>query len=338
MNHPVDPRRLPGGDQAPVPPEPVLVEWPQTVGVIYNPSSGGDSASERGDHIRQAIEQTGKKLIWLETTPDDSGVGQAKAAVEQGADVVIATGGDGTVMACATGLAGSEVPLAVLPLGTGNLVATNFDIPTDLDAALEIALTCRRRRIDLGRTGDPTGEGRFLTAAGIGFDAAMLRDANHKLKARIGPLAYVWSALRSIRRPRATYRLRLDGGEVISRRAQGVLVANLGKMQGGLTLLPDAIPDDGLFDVAVLKTRTVGDWAKLALRVVARSRKSGPDVDVFKARRVEIRCATTQPVQFDGDVVDPADRLDLEIDPGSLTLAVPDHHESRTPPARQDAE
>ena len=113
-------------------------------------------------------------------------------------------------------------------------------------------------------------------------------------------------------------------------------------MQGGLTLLPDAVPDGGLFDVAVLKTRTVGDWAKLAIRVlarvVARSRKSGPDVDVFKARRVEIRCATTQPVQFDGDVVDPADRLDLEIDPSSLTLAVPDHHESRTPPARQDPE
>ena len=342
MNQPIDPRRLPGGDEAPVPPEPVLVEWPQTVAVVYNPSSGGDSASKQSDHIRDAIEQTGKKLIWLETTPDDSGVGQAKAAVEQGADLVIATGGDGTVMACATGLAGSEVPLAVLPLGTGNLVATNFDIPTDLDAALEIALTCRRRRIDLGKTGDPKGEGRFLTAAGIGFDAAMLRDANHKLKARIGPLAYVWSALRSIRRPRATYQLRLDGGEVISRRAQGVLVANLGKMQGGLTLLPDAIPDDGLFDVAVLKTRTAGDWAKLAIRVlarvVARSRKSGPDVDVFKARRVEIRCATTQPVQFDGDVVDPADRLDLEIDPSSLTLAVPDHHESRTPPARQDAE
>jgi diacylglycerol kinase (ATP) len=113
-------------------------------------------------------------------------------------------------------------------------------------------------------------------------------------------------------------------------------------MQGGLTLLPDAVPDGGLFDVAVLKTRTAGDWAKLAIRVlarvVARSRKSGPDVDVFKARRVEIRCATTQPVQFDGDVVDPADRLELEIDPSSLTLAVPDHHESRTPPARQDPE
>ena len=138
--------------------------------------------------------------------------------------------------------------------GPGNLVAANFDIPNDLDQALEIALACRRRRIDLGAIGD----GRFVIAAGMGFDAAMLRDASHTLKARIGPLAYVWSALRNLRRPRASYRLRLDGGEELTRRAQGVLVANLGKIQGGLPILPDAVPDDGQFDIAVLKTRTFG--------------------------------------------------------------------------------
>ena len=327
-----DPRRLPGGGEAPVPPEPVQVQWPQTVAVIFNPSSGGDSASERGDRIRQAIEETGKKLIWLETTPEDSGQGLAKDAVGQGADLVIATGGDGTVMACATALAGSEVPLAVLPLGTGNLVATNFDIPTDLDQALEIALECRRRRIDLGAIGD----GRFVIAAGMGFDAAMLRDASHMLKARIGPLAYVWSALRNLRRPRASYRLRLDGGQELTRRAQGVLVANLGKIQGGLPILPDAVPDDGQFDIAVLKTRTLRSWVGVAARILVRSRKPGPQVDTFRAAKVEIRCDRAQPVQFDGDTVEPTDRLDLEIDPSSLTLAVPEHQEDQTPPVRQD--
>jgi YegS/Rv2252/BmrU family lipid kinase len=327
-----DPRRLPGGGETPTPPAPVHVQWPKTVAVIFNPSSGGDTASERSARIRQAIEETGKKLIWLETTPEDSGQGQAKDAVGQGADVVIATGGDGTVMACATGLAGSEVPLAVLPLGTGNLVAANFDIPNDLDQALEIALACRRRRIDLGSIGD----GRFVIAAGIGFDAAMLRDASHTLKARIGPLAYVWSGLRNLRRPRANYRLRLDGGEELTRRAQGVLVANLGRIQGGLPILPDAVPDDGQFDIAVLKTRTLRSWVGVAARILVRSRKAGPDVDTFRARKVEIRCDRAQPVQFDGDTVDPTDRLDLEIDPSSLTLAVPEHQEDQTPPVRQD--
>jgi diacylglycerol kinase (ATP) len=188
-----------------------------------------------------------------------------------------------------TALAGSQVPLAVLPLGTGNLVATNFDIPNDLDQALEIALECRRRRIDLGSIGD----GRFVVAAGMGVDAAMLRNASHTLKARIGPLAYVWSALRNLRRPRASYRLRLDGGEELTRRAQGVLVANLGKIQGGLPILPDAVPDDGQFDIAVLKTRTVGDWVGVATRILVRSRKPGPDVDTFRATRW--RSAVTAP-------------------------------------------
>jgi hypothetical protein len=73
-----DPRRLPGGGAAPVPPAPVQVQWPQTVAVIFNPSSGGDTASERGDRIRQAIQDTGRKLIWLETTPTDSGQGWPK--------------------------------------------------------------------------------------------------------------------------------------------------------------------------------------------------------------------------------------------------------------------
>jgi YegS/Rv2252/BmrU family lipid kinase len=334
MSQGEDPRRLPGGGETPVPPEPVQVQWPQTVAVIFNPSSGGDSAGERGDRIRQSIQETGKKLIWLETTPADSGQGLAKDAVGQGADLVIATGGDGTVMACATGLAGSEVPLAVLPLGTGNLVAANFDIPNDLDRALEIALACRRRRIDLGAIGD----GRFVIAAGMGFDAAMLRDASHTLKARIGPLAYVWSALGNLRRPRASYRLRLDGGEDLTRRAQGVLVANLGKIQGGLPILPDAIPDDGQFDIAVLKTRTLGSWVGVAARILVRSRKPGPDVDTFRAAKVEIRCDRAQPVQFDGDTVDPTDRLALEIDPSSLTLAVPEHHQDQTPPVRADSD
>jgi diacylglycerol kinase family enzyme len=104
-----------------------------------------------------------------------------------------------------------------------------------------------------------------------------------------------------------------------------VLVANLGRIQGGLPILPDAVPDDGQFDIAVLKTRTVGDWVGVATRILARSRKPGPGWTPFRAREVEIRCDRAQPVQFDGDTVEPTDRLDVEVDPCALTLAVPEH-------------
>jgi YegS/Rv2252/BmrU family lipid kinase len=335
MSEAEDPRRARGGDDTPTPPDDVHVDWPRCVAVVFNPSSGGHSAAQKAEQIRDVIDETGKKLIWLETTPEDAGVSMAKDAVEQGADVVIAAGGDGTVMACATGLAGSEVPLAVVPLGTGNLVAVNFDIPLDLAEAVDTALVCRRRRIDLGATGD--GDGRFVVAAGMGFDAALLRDTPHKLKAIAGPLAYFWSGLRNLRRPRHDYHLTLDGDEV-TRRAQGVVVANLGKIQGGLPILPDAVPDDGYFDVAVLRTRTLADWVRVAGRVLFRRPGPRPKVDTFRAAKVSIRCDTAQPVQFDGDAVDPADRLDLEIDPASVTLAVPAHQEEQTPPVRREAE
>jgi diacylglycerol kinase (ATP) len=119
MNEGEDPRSLPGGGAAPVPPEPVQVQWPQTVAVIFNPSSGGDTARQRSDRIRRAIQETGKQLIWLETTPADSGQGPAKDAVGQGADLVIATSGDGTVMACATALARLRGTVGGAPTGNG---------------------------------------------------------------------------------------------------------------------------------------------------------------------------------------------------------------------------
>jgi diacylglycerol kinase family enzyme len=322
-----DPRRLPGGGAAPVPPAPVQIQWPKTVAVIFNPSSGGDTGSERSDRIRQAIQDTGKKLIWLETTPADSGQGLAKDAVGQGADLIIATGGDGTVMACATALAGSQVPLAVLPLGTGNLVATNFDVPNDLDQAPGdrpglLAPPHRpgrdRRRPLRDRRRD--GLRRRHVARRQPHAEGQDRPARLRLErpAELAP-------------PPGQLRLRFDGGEELPRRAQSVLVANLGKIQGGLPILPDAVPDDGQFDIAVLKTRTLGDWVGVAARILVRSRRPGPDVDTFQAHTVEIRCDHAQPVQFDGDTVEPTDRLALEIDPSSLTLAVPEHHQDQTP-------
>jgi YegS/Rv2252/BmrU family lipid kinase len=304
---------------------------PAKVAVVFNPVGGGDTANERREQIRKALAEAGVEFDWLETTPEDTGCGQARQAVADGAELVIACGGDGTVMACATALAGGEVPLGVLPLGTGNLVAANFDIPTDLDEALEIALVCRRRRIDVGAFDDD----RFVIMAGMGIDAAMLRDTDPKLKRWIGPLAYVVGAARNLRRPRYGYTLRLDGGAPITRAGQGVLVGNLGKLQGGLPALPDAVPDDGLFDIAVIRTRNLADWAAVVGRALLRRRQPRPLVETFRARTVELHCERPQPVERDGDPVDPRQDVTLEIVPRALTLAVPAHQVEGSAPVRQ---
>jgi YegS/Rv2252/BmrU family lipid kinase len=296
---------------------------PRRVAVVFNPTTG--EADDRRSRIQAALAANRLEVRWLETTRQDQGRGLARRAVEEGAELVMVAGGDGTVMACVTGLAGSGVPLAVLPGGTGNLLANNFDIPGDLDGALEVALRGERRRLDAGAL----GEDRFVIMCGIGFDAAMLRDADPELKARAGAVAYVVSGLRHLRRRPTRFRLRLDARPPITRRGQGVLVGNLGRLQGGLPVMPDASPSDGQLDVAVLKTRTLPDWLALAVRILARRRRHEPQMEHFRARRVEVRCDRPQPVERDGEPAEPTRELVVEIVPGALTLCVPAPEEQR---------
>jgi YegS/Rv2252/BmrU family lipid kinase len=290
------------------------------VAVVFNPATGGGDTAGRKRDTQEALQGAGLDVLWLETTKEDPGQGQTAKAVAEGVDLVMAQGGDGTVMACVTGLAGTEVPLAVLPGGTGNLLATNFDVPAELDGAVEVALHGDRVRLDVAAMDDD----RFVVMGGVGFDAAMLRDADPRLKERLGAVAYVLSGFKHLRRRVTRFRLRLDDRPPVERTGQGVLVGNLGRLQGGLPVMPDARPDDGLLDVAVLQTRTVADWLALAVRVLLRRRHKDPQLELFTARRVEIDCDRPQPVERDGDPLDtPRDHLVIEVVPGALTLCVP---------------
>jgi diacylglycerol kinase (ATP) len=289
------------------------------VAVVFNPATGGGEAAGRKRDTLDALEGAGLAVLWLETTREDPGQGVTAKAVAEGVDLVMAQGGDGTVMACVTALAGTEVPLAVLPGGTGNLLATDFDIPSDLDGAVEVALDGDRVRLDVAAMDDD----RFVVMGGIGFDAAMLRDADPRLKERLGAVAYVLSGFKHLRRRATRFRLRLDDRPPIDRTGQGVLIGNLGRLQGGLPIMPDARPDDGLLDVAVLQTRTLPDWLALAVQVVLRRRRKDPWLEVFQAGRVEVHCDRPQPVERDGDPASARDHLVVEVVPAALTLCVP---------------
>jgi YegS/Rv2252/BmrU family lipid kinase len=287
--------------------------------VVHNPIRVTDLPALKR-RVEPAMARAGwEPPLWLETSVEDPGAGMARQAVDEGCDVVFVAGGDGTVMAVATALAGTGVPLAILPTGTGNLLARNLDLPfTDEQACLRIGLTGRTRPIDVGAV-----EGRkFVVMAGLGFDAAMMRDAPEGLKKRVGWPAYVVSATKHLRGRGIRVTLTLDDGEPLHRRVRTVVVGNVGRLQGNFPLLPDAVPDDGVLDVVVIATRNVLDWARVGTRVLRRADVPDRRIERFTAKHVLIEASHSQPRQLDGDVIEDGRRLDIQVEAGALLVKV----------------
>ena len=291
--------------------------------VVINPAKVVD-LDDRRKRICEALAEVGwPEPMWLETTREDPGGGQARQAVEAGVEVVFACGGDGTVMAVVGALAGTEVALAVLPAGTGNLLAANLGLPDDPAAGIALAAAGGRRLIDVGML----EKRAFAVMAGMGFDAQLVRDAPENLKARLGWPAYIVSAAKHLRGRPIRVQVRLDDRRPIRRRVRTVLVANVGRLQGGIPLFADAEPDDGMLDVGLLTPRHLRDWLALGWAVLRRHEKV-PRMEVHRARRVHIVSNRPQPRQLDGDVIDPGRRLTVTIRPKALWLCVPQPSES----------
>lgn len=287
--------------------------------VVFNPVARSRESDERRRATQEALDGRGLDYTWLETTEKDPGTEMLREALEKGPDLVMVSGGDGTVMACATALANSGVPLALLPAGTGNLLATNLDVPRDLSGALEVALSGGSRTIDVGSC----PYGCFVIMAGMGFDAAMLRDADPKLKSRLGAVAYVMSGLKHVRAPAGRVELRVDDAEPLICEAHMILIGNIGKLQGGLTALPDADPEDGLLTVAVVRAGTVGAWLKLLWRMCRGRRGDDPRVQTLSARRLHVTAEPAMPLELDGDVFEDSSSFSVEVLPAALKLRVP---------------
>lgn len=343
-------------DEAAPEPEPAVRGTRRAV-VVRHPQACGDETTAE---VRAALLRHGyAEQRWTDTTPEDPSGGLAPYLNGTGAepaglvgpvgpadpaepfapvDLVVVCGGDGTVRACADLVAGTGIPLAIVPCGTGNLLARNLGLPTEPVAALREALSGRATGLDVGRIqGDGLAPTRFAVMAGAGFDAAMVRDASPRLKERLGWAAYVLSAARHLRDPRMRLSIRLDGGAPLERRARMVVIGNVGSLQGGLPLLPEARPDSGRLEVVLLDPRGVTGWLAAAGYLVSR----GPGgrapsasgirertaahgaLEYFGAARVDLRFARPQPRELDGDVLPAGTRLTAEVEPGALRVCLP---------------
>jgi YegS/Rv2252/BmrU family lipid kinase len=268
---------------------------------------------------RAAAAAHGWEPLFLATTRDDRGDGLARHAIGAGAQLVFAIGGDGTIRACANALADSGIRLAIVPRGTANLAAHALGIPHRLDAALAAGFGGHECLIDLGAA---EGSG-FAAMAGIGVDAAVVDATRRLLKPRLGWLAYAEAGLARLHGQLNRFTVRLDGGEPLERYARSVVVGNAGLLPGGFTLLPDARPDDGILDVAVLAPASLADWARVGYRVLTHSRREDRYLERFRARRVEITADAELPRQADGEILAPGGSLSVTLRRAALIVRVP---------------
>jgi diacylglycerol kinase family enzyme len=316
------------------------VELRPRMAVVVNPTKVPDLAAAKRLVADVCAEAGWADPIWWETTAEDPGEGQTRAAVRSEADVVCALGGDGTVRVVGATLAGTGVPLGVLPRGTGNLLARNLFLPLDdLGAAVRVAMSGRDLLIDVGRCVlDLTGEDErpqtlsFLVMAGLGFDAAIMADVQEGMKDRLGWLAYVAAGARNLRGPQMKVTLHFDEEPPVLRRVRTVLAGNVGRIGGGIALMPDARIDDGYLDTLTLSPHGMVGWTAVAGRVLTRRRSGHRLVERRRCRRLRVTVDDPQPVQVDGDVVAEVRSLEIHLDRLALTVRLPEESDRPAEP------
>ncbi|PKQ27158.1 MAG: diacylglycerol kinase [Actinobacteria bacterium HGW-Actinobacteria-4] len=316
-------------------------EGKEVVAFIANPTKDGISEL-REQAFRACANRYLPQPMWFHTTAEDPGVSMTREAIEAGANVVVAVGGDGTVRAVAGVAAEMGVPMGIVPMGTGNILARNLELPlTDRKAALRGILEGDNRVIDVGwleieRHDGPDRDNPhiFLVIAGAGLDAEMVAGADAGAKRRLGWVAYFFAAMRHMGAKRMRATVAVDGAEPVDSLMRTVIFANCGKLPGGFQLVPDASMDDGTLDVATIDARGgVVGWTELFGKVVAQGAGiKQPEVpaawrtsriDHVRGTSIEVRMEHPQRVQADGESLGKASVVRGWVDPGALTVRIP---------------
>lgn len=328
----------------------------QKIGLVWNPSKVSEEdlrgaidtaltnvGSTGGDPDGDAAQGTpaAPEVQWFETTPEDPGQGAAAKALAAGCNIVVAAGGDGTVRAVAEGIGGTgspEAELGIIPLGTGNLLARNLGVPLgNITAAFSRVLTGTASPLDLGEVRISFANGSveqhgFVVMIGFGIDAHMIVETDDELKAKAGWLAYVESLGRAATATEVVeFSLSLDDERPAPEHAHTLLIANCGMIQGGMTLVPDAQPDDGQLDLLVLRADGAAAWLDTMRnmvwdnglkRILTRADRAESSDSTQHLRATTVRAQLPHPHAFevDGDNFEDVTGFEVRILPSALAV------------------
>jgi YegS/Rv2252/BmrU family lipid kinase len=270
--------------------------------------------------LRRVIEAEGvEDPFWAEVPKSRKAPAQVRRALDEGAELVFAWGGDGMVQRCIDVIAGSETRLAIIPAGTANLFATNLGIPKSIEDAVAIGLHGEQRKLDVGRF---NGE-RFGVMAGAGFDAAMIREADGGLKDRFGRVAYVWTGSQNLRSKPFKAKIEVDGVGWYKGKASCILLGNVGELFGGVEAFEDARPDDGRLELGVVTAEGLLEWGRMLARTAVGSSSKSPFTQTTKAQSVKVKLDRKVLYELDGGDRSKVKEFKVKVEAGSLTVCVP---------------
>ncbi|MBD3367753.1 MAG: hypothetical protein GF405_06220 [Candidatus Eisenbacteria bacterium] len=293
---------------------------PRSVFVVVNAHSGAGNAGV----VRKRLLQwtaAGFDVTLHDCGPNEDIAEAARRAVADGANVIVAAGGDGTVAAAAAAVRGTDAVLGIVPLGTGNIVARDLSVPLDPEAAVDLLFEEHSNKcIDaLDVNGDT-----YLMSLGIGISAYVARDTAAVHKRIFGPAAYLWSGLGEIGSVEPSrFSITVDGvPHTFS--ATEVAIANSGVFANMMLPWEKSVRlDDGRMDVFVVATETARDYPLLVFNVLRGSNTAEPGVIHLVARdTVRVECEDELPVQADGDVIGETP-LDARLLSGAVSVVIP---------------
>jgi YegS/Rv2252/BmrU family lipid kinase len=281
--------------------------------VILNPAARG----ARTQRLREEVEKLACRAVVCAT----SGAGQAEAlarnAAEEGYKRIVAAGGDGTINEIVNGIAGHNVALGLLPIGTMNVFASELGLPlNDLSACWKIIERNKTHRVDLPRA----NRKHFVQLAGVGLDAQAVKETSRAFKRSFGPLSYLISAVQIASRTPPL--LRIESEDAVTKEGSFVLVGN-GRLYGGrFPFFKQAIMDDGLLDVIVFKRLSYIDIIRYLQDVVFTPQISSPEVEYFQTKHFRVTSDETVPVEIDGELVGNCP-VEFRIQAGGLRVLTP---------------
>lgn len=293
-----------------------------------NPASAGGTTGRRWPELAHRAAQLGLQGDVLLSESAGHMTELARRARDQGYELLVVVGGDGTLNEVVNGIGGGDGPaVALVPRGTGRDFARTFGIGGDFDEAIRIAVEGETRVLDLGRVryrawSGETAEGFFANIAGVGISGAVAKRVNDSGKMLGGRLSYYTAILATFAGWQVGDVHATIDDEIREGKMHEVIVANGAFLGGGLHMCPDADPADGLFDVLVLGHLTKRDLAFTLPKAYRGRHLPHPRAELLRARRIRVDAVEPLPLQIDGEQPGTTP-VEFELVPGALQLRVP---------------